>query len=66
MPTVLRRAGLRFFFYSLEGSEPGANALVEIEVWDRRTEHMSETFAAMQKDAEIKRTLREAELVPAK
>src|SRR5882672_11109076 len=44
----------------------GANALVEIEVWDRRTEHMSETFAAMQKDAEIKRTLREAQLVPAK
>jgi len=27
---------------------------------------MSETFAAMQKDAEIKRTLREAQLVPAK
>jgi trimethylamine-N-oxide reductase (cytochrome c) len=44
----------------------GANALVEIEVWDRRTEHMSETFAAMQKDAEIKRTLREAQLIPAK
>ena len=44
----------------------GANALVEIEVWDRRTEHMSETFAAMQKDAEIKRVLKEAQLVPAK
>jgi hypothetical protein len=27
---------------------------------------MSETFAAMQKEAEIKRTLREAHLVPAK
>src|SRR5262249_211307 len=44
----------------------GANALVEIELWDRRTEHMSEAFAAMQKDAEIKRALREAQLVPAK
>ena len=44
----------------------GANALVQVEVWDRRTEHMSETFAAMEKDAEIKRTLKEAQLVPAK
>jgi trimethylamine-N-oxide reductase (cytochrome c) len=44
----------------------GANALVEIELWDRRTEHMSATFAAMQKDAEIKRVLNEAQLVPAK
>ena len=38
----------------------GANALVQVEVWDRRTEHMSETFAAMEKDAEIKRTLKRA------
>src|SRR6266705_1143025 len=44
----------------------GANALVEVELWDRQTEHMSETFAAMQKDAESKRTLREAQLIPAK
>ena len=29
-------------------------------------EHMSATFAAMEKDAEIKRTLKEAQLVPAK
>ena len=39
----------------------GANSLVQIELWDRRTEHMSETFAAMEKDAEIKRTLKEAQ-----
>src|SRR5204863_271019 len=44
----------------------GANSLVQVEVWDRRTEHMSETFATMEKDAEIKRTLKEAHLVPAK
>jgi hypothetical protein len=24
---------------------------VQIEVWDRRTEHMSEAFAALEKDA---------------
>jgi hypothetical protein len=39
---------------------------VQVEVWDGRTEHMSETFAAMAKDKEIKRTLQEAQLVPAK
>ena len=44
----------------------GANSLVQIEVWDRRIEHMSATFAAMEKDKEIKRTLKEANLVPAK
>jgi molybdopterin guanine dinucleotide-containing S/N-oxide reductase-like protein len=44
----------------------GANALVQVELWDRRTEHMSATFAAMEKDKEIKRTLKEAQLVPAK
>jgi len=47
----------------------GAQSIVQVEVWDGRVEHMSETFAAMEKDrefAEIKRTLREAELVPAK
>jgi molybdopterin guanine dinucleotide-containing S/N-oxide reductase-like protein len=44
----------------------GANALVEIELWDRRTEHVSATFAAVKKDAEIKRVLKEAQLVPAK
>ena len=30
----------------------GANSLVQVELWDRRTEHMSETFAAMEKDRE--------------
>jgi len=44
----------------------GANSLVQVEVWDRRAEHMSETFARMEKDKEIKRTLKEAALVPAK
>ncbi|MGB7076810.1 MAG: molybdopterin-dependent oxidoreductase [Xanthobacteraceae bacterium] len=44
----------------------GANSLVQIELWDRRTEHMSAAFAAMEKDKEIKRTLKEAHLVPAK
>ena len=36
----------------------GANSLVQVELWDRRIEHMSATFAAMEKDAsEVKRTL---------
>ena len=44
----------------------GSNALVQVELWDGRTEHMSAAFAAMEKDREIKRTLQEAHLVPAK
>jgi trimethylamine-N-oxide reductase (cytochrome c) len=44
----------------------GANSLVQIEVWDRRVEHMSATFAAMERDREIKETLKAASLVPAK
>ena len=44
----------------------GANALVQVELWDGRTEHMSETFARMEKDAEVKRALQAASLVPAK
>jgi trimethylamine-N-oxide reductase (cytochrome c) len=44
----------------------GAQALVQVEVWDRRVEHMSATFAAMEKDADVKRTLKAAQLVPAK
>jgi hypothetical protein len=44
----------------------GANSLVQIELWDGRTEHMSAAFAALEKDKEIKRTLKEAQLVPAK
>ncbi len=43
----------------------GSHALVQVEVWDRRIEHMSEAFAAADKDAEIKRTLQDAQLVPA-
>ena len=44
----------------------GANSLVQIELWDGSTEHMSAAFAAMEQDKEIKRTLKEAHLVPAK
>ena len=49
----------------------GANALVQIEHWDGRTEHMSEAFAAMENDAAAKakpaRTKEKAPvLVPAK
>jgi hypothetical protein len=44
----------------------GANALVQVELWDRRTEHMSETFARMEKDKEVRETLKAAHLVPAK
>jgi hypothetical protein len=39
---------------------------VQVELWDGRIEHMSETFARMEKDAGIKRALKEAALVPAK
>jgi hypothetical protein len=44
----------------------GSQSLVQVEVWDGRVEHVSETFAALEKDKEIKRTLQEAQLVPAK
>ena len=44
----------------------GANSLVQIEVWDRRIEHMSATFAAMDKDRQVKESLKAASLVPAK
>jgi trimethylamine-N-oxide reductase (cytochrome c) len=44
----------------------GANSLVQIELWDRRGEHMSTAFAAIEQDKEIKRTLKEAHLLPAK
>ena len=43
----------------------GSHALVQVELWDRRVEHMSEAFAAAKKDAAIKRTLQDAKLVPA-
>jgi hypothetical protein len=44
----------------------GANALVEVELWDGRTEHMSAVFAEMEKDKAVKRVLDAASLVPAK
>ncbi|MBV9971205.1 MAG: hypothetical protein JO228_14560, partial [Xanthobacteraceae bacterium] len=44
----------------------GANSLVEVELWDGRIEHMSATFAAMERDKSIKRTIKAANLVPAK
>jgi trimethylamine-N-oxide reductase (cytochrome c) len=53
----------------------GAQSIVQVELWDGRIEHMSETFAAMEKGtstakekelAEIKRALEAAQLVPAK
>ena len=40
----------------------GANALVQVEKWDGRTEHVSETFAKMDRQAKLKA----ANLVPAK
>jgi len=39
---------------------------VQIELWDGRTEHVSETFARLHKDEDVRRTLKEAQLVPAK
>ncbi len=44
----------------------GANSLVQVELWDGRTEHISAVFAELEKDREIKRTLEAASLVPAK
>ena len=32
----------------------GSNALVAVEPWDGRSEHMSETFARMEKDKEVR------------
>jgi len=44
----------------------GANSLVQVELWDGRIEHMSETFARMEKEKEVRETLKAAHLVPAK
>jgi hypothetical protein len=44
----------------------GANSLVQVELWDRRTEHMSGTYAEMEKDKEMRESLKAAHLVPAK
>ena len=35
----------------------GAQSIVQVELWDGRIEHVSETFAAVEKDAEVKRAL---------
>jgi molybdopterin guanine dinucleotide-containing S/N-oxide reductase-like protein len=43
----------------------GSHALVQVELWDRRIDHLSEAFAAADKDAAIKRRLQDAKLVPA-
>src|SRR5262249_36624425 len=40
----------------------GANSLVQIELWDRRTEHVSATFAQMER----RERLKAVNLVPAK
>jgi trimethylamine-N-oxide reductase (cytochrome c) len=44
----------------------GANSLVQIEVWDRRIEHVSGAFAQMDKERQVKESLKAASLVPAK
>ena len=38
----------------------GSQSLVQVELWDRRIEHVSETFAALEQEQNVKRTLREA------
>ena len=43
----------------------GANALVQVELWDRRIEHMSEVFAQMDRDEEVRAKLKAADLIPA-
>ena len=53
-------------FDSPWGSIAGANSLVQVELWDGRIEHMSETFARMEKEKEVRETLKAAHLVPAK
>ena len=44
----------------------GANSLVQVEPWDGRVEHLSETFARMEREREVRETLKAAQLVPAK
>src|SRR5215510_9345015 len=44
----------------------GSHSLVQIELWDGGVEQISETFAAIEKDNAIRRTLQDAQLVPAK
>ena len=44
----------------------GANALVQVVLWDGGTAYMSETFAKMEKDKDVRAKLKAAQLVPAK
>ena len=44
----------------------GANALVQVELWDGRIEHLSETFARMIKNKSVRTKVKAAPLVPAK
>ena len=44
----------------------GANALVQVEPWDGRIEHMSETFAKMARDKDVRTKVKAAQLVLAK
>ncbi len=44
----------------------GSQGLVEIVTWDGKTEYISEAFAEMDKDDEIRSKLKAAHLVPAK
>ena len=43
----------------------GSQALVEIELWDGKTEYISGAFAQADKDSQVKRAI-EAALLPAK
>src|SRR5256714_14418592 len=44
----------------------GANSLVQVGLWDRRTEHLSATFAGMGEDQENRRSLKKGQPLPAK
>jgi trimethylamine-N-oxide reductase (cytochrome c) len=44
----------------------GSHSLVQIEPWDRRIEHMSAAFAQLEKDQQVKESLKAASQVPAK
>jgi len=44
----------------------GANALVQVEIWDGRTEHISEAFARATTNSQVRATQKAAVLEPAK
>ena len=44
----------------------GANALVQVEPWDGRIEHVSQTFANIAKERRVRAKSKAAQLVPAK